>query len=63
MAARKSDRQPADSMVTLVFTGAAGGTLYTWQGKILARGESIRLPLPLSEHWRALLASKDAEIR
>lgn len=57
--ARSRDTDRAKVMVR--FTGAAGGSHYVLDGKIILRpGESITVPL--EGHWAALVASGDAEV-
>lgn len=59
--ARSRPRDADRAKVMLRFTGAAGGSHYVLDGKIILRpGESITAPL--EGHWAALLASGDAEV-
>ena len=59
--ARPRLRDTDHAKVTVRFTGAAGGSHYVLDGKIILRaGESITVPL--EGHWAALVASGDAEV-
>ncbi|MBN1630480.1 MAG: hypothetical protein JW990_11995 [Thermoleophilia bacterium] len=50
------------SVATVRFTGASGGTSYSYEGgkATLGKGETVRVTL--KGHWLALLASGNAEI-
>ena len=58
MAKRRTER----AGTAVRFTGAAGGTIYNWDGGELRVGEVAEVSLPLEAHWLALLESGDAEL-
>jgi hypothetical protein len=61
MARPAHPKEPERPKVLIRFTGAAGGSCYVVDGKVLLR-PGISISAPLEGHWAALVASGDAEV-